>query len=529
MRKSINLTNISGVSPLIKDYLQGNNSVSSLYDKNLSFENLILQGKEKVEKYKHRKVLVTELLNQYKKIDLTEIQKNNLHKLSLENTVTITTGHQLNLMTGPLYFIYKILQVIKLCESMNRQQSELFFVPIFWMATEDHDFKEINHFYFKNKKIEWNGDYNDFVGEISINNSNFKNTLTEFYNELKYFPKGKELREIIEKSYFIEENLVDATRVLVHELFKNYGLLSIDGNNKSLKSLFSSFVKDDIVEKKSYQLVTETIQDIKSDYKIQVNPRKINFFYHLNQQRNRIDETNGKYYILGTCKNFTQEEILKELENFPERFSPNALLRPVYQELILPNVAYVGGNAEVAYWLELKNYFDHQDLPYPILIPRNSFLLITENQKEKLDKYQLDSEKLFLPKEKIIKNLVCQNSKEKFDFNKYEERLATIFNDLLLESSKTDDSWKNMILAQQKKQLNGLNKINKRFYKAERRKYHDLIKNFEQLYSELFPAENWQERRVNFSEYFAVYGDDFIKLLYNEISEYESVINLSTL
>lgn len=124
---------------------------------------------------------------------------------------------------------------------------------------------------------------------------------------------------------------------------------------------------------------------------------------------------------------------------------------------------------------------------------------------------------------------MCQNSKEKFDFNKYEERLATIFNDLLLESSKTDDSWKNMILAQQKKQLNGLNKINKRFYKAERRKYHDLIKNFEQLYSELFPAENWQERRVNFSEYFAVYGDDFIKLLYNEISEYESVINLSTL
>jgi bacillithiol biosynthesis cysteine-adding enzyme BshC len=525
VRNQINIAEIPDVSLLIKDYLTKKESLAPFYNRAFSFDGLLDQAGEKLASYPYRKELITEITSQLHDLDLTEKQKDNLRKLSLDNAVTITTGHQLNLMTGPLYFLYKILHVIKLCESMNEKQKEFHFIPMFWMATEDHDFEEINHFYFQGNKIEWEGGYKDFTGEIPT--SEIKKVLYDFYESLKYFPRGNELRKIIEKSYFSENTLADATRALVHELFKEYGLLFIDGNSESLKKLLIPYVQDDIEEQRSFHSISQTVEKLKPQYKIQVNPRKINFFYHENRERNRIDETNGKYYILGTCKNFNREDLLAELKTHPGKFSPNALLRAVYQEVILPNVAYVGGNAEIAYWLELKQYFDIQKIPFPVLIPRNSVLLITEEQKKKMDKFRWKEEELFLPKEKIIRSLVEQNSTIRFDFSKYENQLNELFDNLLAEAEQTDPSWKNMILAQQKKQLNGLKNINKRFYKAEKLNHKEIVSNFEKLYSTLFPYGTWQERTENFSYYYAIKGKDFIKLLYEKLDEYQSVVNLS--
>lgn len=527
MRNRINIAEIPGISPTIKDYLNLGESLTPYYKRTLSFDNLVIQAKDKLSSFSYRSELSEELYNQHKNLDLSDKQKENLFKISQDYTVTITTGHQLNLMSGPLYFIYKILHVIKLCDVMNRDQKDYHFVPIYWMATEDHDFKEINHFYVQNKKYEWKGEHTDFVGELPT--QELKSVLSEYYESLKYFPKGKELRSIIEQSYFSQSNLSDATRFLVHKLFKEYGLLIIDGNSKNLKKLFIPWVVKDIKEQKSYQIISDTIKLLKPLYKIQVNPRKINFFYHENKERHRIDETNGKYYILGTCNNFSQKEILNQLNENPQKFSPNALMRPVYQEVILPNVAYIGGNAEISYWLELKKYFDNQKIPFPILIPRNSFLLINESQERKMDIYNWKGKRLFLPKKDIIDSVVQQKSDFKFDFLSYKERIQNIFSDLLKESEHTDPSWKNMILAQQKKQLNGLNKINTRFYKAERIKNHELISNFENLHLEIFPHSTWQERIENFSYYYSIYGKKFFNYLYNEISEFESVMNIITI
>ncbi|MDR3273692.1 MAG: bacillithiol biosynthesis cysteine-adding enzyme BshC [Flavobacteriaceae bacterium] len=522
-----NISEIPATALLVKDYLNEKETVEKFYHKSFSYENLLAQAKEKLADYQHRDTLFTELSAQMQKLELSEKQQENLQKLAKKNTVTLTTGHQLNLMTGHLYFIYKILHVIKLCNSMNHRQKEINFVPMFWLAAEDHDFEEINHFRFRRKKIEWQGNYKNFTGEIPV--SDLKTILNGFYEALKYFPFGKDLRKIIEKSYFSAENLADATRILVHELFKDYGLLMIDGNRKPLKKLFVPYIQEDIKEQKSYQKISQTIENLKPEYKIQVNPRKINFFYHNNGERNRIDETNGKYYILGTCLNFSQEEILSELEKYPEKFSPNALMRPVYQEVILPNAAYIGGNAEIAYWLELKNYFDSQQLPFPVLIPRNSMLLISEEQLKKMKKYHWKTEDLFMPKEEIIEKMISGISTVFIDFQKYENELNHIFDGLLKDSRQTDISLKNMVLAQQKKQMNGLQKVSLRFRKAEKLKNKEWISNFEKLHFEVFPEGIWQERIENFSEYFAIYGKDFMSFLYKDIKEFESVMILKIL
>lgn len=528
MKNQINIADIPGTDQLIKDYINKKESIAPFYGRNLSPESLLSQAKEKTSSYIHREKLVKELHKQLDKLQLSDKQKLNLSNLSLANSVTITTGHQLNLMTGPLYFIYKILHVIKLCEVMNKNQDKFNFIPFFWMATEDHDFEEINHFNFNKNRIYWNGKHHDFVGEISTKELN--EVLSDFYEKLKYYPFGKEIRKIIEKSYFSTSNLSDATRILVHELFKEYGLLFIDGNSKSLKKLFIPFIKDDIKEKKSFQIISGTIEKLKyNHYKIQVNPRKINFFYRNNRERNRIEEADGIYYILGSSKNFSEIEILNEIDEHPENFSPNALMRPVYQEVLLPNVAYIGGNAEIAYWLELKDYFMVQNISFPILVPRNSFLLINDIQENKMKRLPWEINDLFLPKEKIIDSIVKEKSSYKFDFSKYERQLETIFDNLLKESANTDSSWKNMILAQKKKQLNGLEKINKRFYKANRLKYKEVVFNFENLYEELFPEGSWQERIYNFAFYYAIMGSDFLARIYNEINEFQNIFTVFNL
>lgn len=524
MENQINISEIPSINKLVKDYLNKESFVRSFYHQDFNYQNLINQSKEKINNYLHRETLVYELSEQLSKIHLSDKQKLNLEKLSLKNTVTITTGHQLNLMSGPLFFIYKILHVIKLCDFMNKNQKEIYFVPMFWMATEDHDFEEINHFYFNNKKIEWKDQFKDYVGEIPA--TSLEDVLHPFHEKLKYFPKGRQLREIIENSYFTSENLAEATQKFVHRLFKDYGLLFIDGNSRNLKKLFVPFIKDDIKYQKSFHEISKTINLLKDNYKIQVNPRNINFFYRDNQERKRIEPVGNKYKIVDTKKTFSSDEIVKELDLFPEKFSPNALLRPVYQEVILPNVAYIGGNAEIAYWLELKKYFDEQNLIYPILIPRNSVLLLNSIQEKKMQKLDWKGINIFESKKKIIDSLVNQLSTNKFDFKKYENQLKNIFNDLIHESINTDSTWRDMILAQQKMQLNGLNKINKRFHKAERLKYNEYISNFEKLYMEIFPYNQWQERIVNFSEYYANMGTDFFDLIYSNINEFESVISI---
>lgn len=528
MKNQINIADIPGINPLIKDYVNKKESTTPFYGRNLSPESLLSQAKEKTSSYIHREKLVKELQKQLEKLELSDKQKTNLNNLSLANSVTITTGHQLNLMTGPVYFIYKILHAIKLCDEMNKYQGKFNFIPIFWMATEDHDFEEINYFYFNKNIIHWNEKHRDFVGEIST--KGLKEILSDFYEQLKYYPFGKEVRKIIEKSYFSSANLSDATRILVHELFKEYGLLFIDGNSKSLKKLFIPFVKDDITEKRSFQIISSTIKKLKSNhYNIQVNPRKINFFYHKNWERNRIDETNGTYYILGSCKNFSEREILKEIDEHPENFSPNALMRPVYQEVLLPNVAYIGGNAEITYWLELKDYFITQNIPFPILVPRNSFLLINDVQESKMKRLPWKINDLFLQKEKIINTIVEKKSSYMFDFSKYQSRLESIFDDLLIESASINSSWKNMILAQKKKQLNGLEKINQRFHKANRLKHKEIVCNFENLHEELFPMGTWQERIFNFSSYYTIIGSDFLARIYKEINEFQSIVSVFNL
>ncbi|MGB3150043.1 MAG: bacillithiol biosynthesis cysteine-adding enzyme BshC, partial [Maribacter sp.] len=417
-------------SNLICDYIDGNEKVASLYNRFPNLESFKGQLEEKSKSFtnSHRNVLCNSLLKQYEGVDSSERTLGNIKGLKDSNTFTVVTGHQLNLFTGPLYFLYKIISTINLTEELKIEYPSYNFVPIYWMATEDHDFDEINYFKFKGKKIQWNREASGAVGHL--NTAGLNEVFTTFSNAIGNSGNAKFLKELFENAYLKHETLTDATRFLANALFAEYGLVIVDGDDKALKELLVPYAKKDIFEQMAFKAVSQTIEEFDSDYNIQVNPREINYFYLIEGLRERIVEVNGKYAVNGHNITWERKELLKELDDYPERFSPNVIARPLYQEVILPNLCYIGGGGEIAYWLELKSAFEVMEVPFPILLLRNSALVITEKQSEKLKKMQLSVEDLFLKQNSLINKKIREISNIDIDFSAQKALLEEQFKDM---------------------------------------------------------------------------------------------------
>ena len=431
----------------------------------------------------------------------------------------------MNLFTGPLYFIYKIVSTINLCKQLKLQYPEHNFVPVYWMATEDHDFEEINHFKFRGKKIVWNKTSNGPVGRLST--EGLQAVYDIFSAQLGSGENVTYIKNLFEKAYLENDTLAEATRYLVNELFKNEGLVIIDGDDKTLKQLFNPIIKKELTEQTSFKIVSETIQNF--DYEVQVNPREINLFYIENDLRERILFENNQYKVNNTSLVFTRDEILKLVDDAPEKFSPNVILRPLYQELILPNLAYIGGGGEIAYWLELKTMFDVFEVTFPILLLRNSVVVSTEKQIKKAEKLQLFWRDLFSKQNELIATKTKALSQFTIDFSEQKEMLRIQFEKLYQIAKQTDKSFIGAVNAQEAKQINGLENLEKRLIKAEKRVLHDQLVRISELQNELFPNQGLQERQLNFSEFYIEFGADFFTKLHQELHPLENQFNTITI
>jgi bacillithiol biosynthesis cysteine-adding enzyme BshC len=503
-------------SKLIVDYLDEKSELKPFYNRFPNLENFKDQIAEKQQNFpvENRKLLVAELENQYLNFNISQKTLDNLQLLKKDTTFTITTGHQLNLFTGPLYFIYKIVSTINLCKLLKKAYPKNDFVPVYWMATEDHDFEEINYFNFKKSKIKWNRESSGPVGRLT--NEGLKEVFEALKNEIGFSENAKDLLDLFENSYLKHFNLATATRYLANELFKAEGLVIVDGDAKELKKMFIPFVKNEIINGVSFQKVTETNAQL-SEYKIQVNPREINLFYIEDQLRERIIFENNTYKINNTERVFTPTEILNELENYPEKFSPNVILRPLYQEVVLPNLCYIGGGGELAYWLELKSNFAANNITFPILLLRNSVLIATAKQAEKATKLGLHFADLFLNQNELITNKTKEISNFTVDFSKQKETLRQQFEELNAIALQTDKSFFGAVKAQEAKQIKGLEHLERRLLKAEKKSHADYLQRIEALQNELFPNQSLQERQMNFSEFYLEFGADFIQKLFSEL------------
>ncbi len=511
---SISYKDTGYFSKLICEYLEENDALKPFYNRFPSLKNFKLQIEEKQKSFSddQRHLLAKRILFQYGDNSLSQLTLSNIDLLRERSTFTITTGHQLNLFTGPLYFLYKIFSAINLAEQLEKEYPQHHFVPFYWMATEDHDFDEINHFNLFGKKVGWKRESSGAVGELSTEG------LTEVKNHLKkefgQSENGKKLAKLFSDAYTKHKNLADATRYLANTLFRSHGLVIVDGNDAELKKCFIPYAEKELTEKLSFNEITKTTKRLTAlGFPEQVHPREINLFYLKENLRERIIERNGKFYVNDTDISFSKEEILKELENHPERFSPNALLRPLYEEVILPNLCYIGGGGELAYWFQLKDYFEKAEVPFPIVLLRNSALIVPKVLSEKLKKLKSGVDELFLSQHELITKHTYKKSKIEIDFSKQKKHLKNQFKDLYKLAEKTDVTFLGAVGAQEKKQLNGLDNLEKRLLKAQKRNLSDELDRLRNIQDELFPNQSLQERDLNFSEFYLEYGEGLLDVL----------------
>lgn len=500
-------------SSLICDYLDEDSKLDQFYNRFPKLESFKAQIEEKHQTVtsESRLTLVKVLESQYKNVNASSLTKQNIEALKEDKTYTITTGHQLNLFTGPLYFLYKIISTINLTTQLKQAYPECNFVPIYWMATEDHDFDEINYFNFKGKKVQWNKNASGAVGELTT--EGLEQVLELFSHELGISKNADYLRSLFELAYLEHDNLTEATRFLANSLFSDYGLVILDANCPELKNLFIPYIKDELLNQTSFHQVSKTNKELPEEYGIQVNPREINLFYLKKNLRERIVKVDDRYTVNETDISWSKDEIVEELNTYPERFSPNVIMRPLYQEVILPNLCYIGGGGELAYWFQLKSFFNKAKMTFPILLLRNSVLIQTQQQAQKLKKLNISENDVFLKRNAFINKKVREISNIDIDFSIQKKHLEEQFHFLYRLAEQTDKSFLGAVKSQEKKQIKGLMNLEKRLLKAQKKKLADQVIRMTELQNQLFPNQSLQERNANFSELYLEFGDQLIHQL----------------
>lgn len=481
-------------SDFFLDYIQQKETLKPFYNQFPTVDNFASQLQEKRESFsqKNRDVLVNTLLQQYKEISAPEQVSINIQSLKKETTFTVTTGHQLNVFTGPLYFIYKIVTVINACKILKQKYPAYNFVPVYWMASEDHDYEEIKSFRLYGKKYTWNTDQKGAVGRFTT--QGFKELLNEI--------PGNNI-ELFRNAYLKNKTLADAVRSYVNALLGSEGVVVIDADSRELKSLFADVMKEDIIRNSVHKTVEETNKKLEvAGYETQVHCREINFFYLDNQLRSRIEKKGDRYEVIDTDIAFTESELLKAIEQTPEKFSPNVILRPLYQETILPNLAYVGGPAEVVYWLQLKKVFEHHNVPFPMLMPRNFALVVDTNSARKIEKTGMSVSDFFLDKHTLFNHWVIKNSNQMLTVDSEHAAIDKLFQSLKQKSEKIDKTLVAHVSAVSKRTIDNLENIGKKLLRAEKRRHDEKLKQLEAVKDALFPNGSLQERTDNFLNFY---------------------------
>jgi bacillithiol biosynthesis cysteine-adding enzyme BshC len=459
-----------------------------------------------------RQALVTALRDQYSQLAESAQANTQIERLGESNTFTIITAHQPSLFTGPLYFIIKICSTINLARQLNERYPKQHFVPVFITGGEDHDFEEINHLHLFGKTLEWQNEESGAVGQMSTDS--LAAPLAELKEILGDSEKAQSVFTELKNAYTRHDKYGMATVDYVHSLFAEEGLVVMDMNKPSLKRLFVPIMKQELLEQPSQAFIEKAQAALEAaGFSGQAHARDINLFYLRDGIRERIILENGLYQVLNTDYGFTQEELLAELEAHPEFFSPNVIMRPLYQELVMPNLAYIGGGGELAYWLERKEQFAHFGLNFPMLIRRNSLLWLDSGTVKRMDKLDLSVADLFIETEALLKKFVNSQTDNELTIQEEKQQLEALFSSIAQKARDIDPTLAKAIEAEYTRQAKSVDNLEGRLMRAEKQKHENALNQIRKLKEKLFPGNGLQERYDNFLAFYVRYGRSFFDTL----------------
>ena len=511
--KQISYEATGSFSKIVLDYVKGDEQLRPFFANPVSPDGI----KKTIEARKlfatNRTLLVDVLQKHYANTNPTAQQLQNIQLLAHSNCFTVTTAHQPNIFTGHLYFIYKILHAIKLCEKLKADMPENDFVPVYYMGSEDADLDELGHIYINGIKHEWKTNQTGAVGRMRVDKALIQ-MLDTVQGEIAVHPFGKQIIDQMKTCYVEGTSIEQATFKLVNALFGDYGLIIVLPDDADYKRAFIPVVAKELKEQFSHSIVKETSIRFPKEYKVQAGGRELNMFYLKDDRRDRIEKSADHFKVMDTEISFTEPEILQQLETNPERFSANVILRPVFQEMILPNIAFIGGGGEIAYWLELKNVFAAVQVPFPVLVLRNSFLLAEKKHIEKATVLGFSINDMFKPDFELINILVKRDSLVQLSLQKEKQTIKAFYAALKTTAGAVDITLQPHTEALEKLALRKIDALEKKMLRAEKKKFDAQQRQLLKLKAQLFPHESLQERIENMMPFYAKWGNNFIKTVH---------------
>jgi bacillithiol biosynthesis cysteine-adding enzyme BshC len=495
------LTSIPGFSRLVADYLKAKPALRHLYNYDLNLDSFAQIMSDKPKEVIDRKLLVSVLNKQYESVNVTAATRRNIDSLAQSNTYTITAAHQPCVLLGPVFNIYKIASTINLTQQLKAKYPDQNFVPVFWMGSEDHDFEELGTTNIYGKKIEWPAQAGEAGAYGRRKLDSFHTVLDEATQILG--DSSKDLIDKLRSGLSTFKTFGPYTRFLINELFGEFGLVVIDQDDAALKKQFSPVIADEVKHSSAIKALDDNLKWLTANYSVQATPRGINLFYLSDNSRERIIRTDEGFEVNNTSIRFTAQEMEELVNTKPELFSPNVILRPVYQEMILPNLAFIGGAGELSYWLELKPVFEHHKVNYPALIQRASVTVLSSSIQKKLDKLGLKPEKFFEDIEDTIKCFVKAKLSDEVQLGAEKQQIESLFNNIATKAEVVDPTLKGAVLAEKQKQLNAIEALEGRILKAEKRKQEEAIAQIRAVHQTITPDGNWQERVENFLTFYS--------------------------
>ncbi len=504
-------------SDLVSDYLTEHQQIRRYYNYSPNANGVDQAIKERTSYQTDRQTLVAVLTKQYEHLPVKAETEKNIQALLNENTFTVCTAHQPNLLTGYLYFVYKILHTIKLATELNKKYPEKHFVPVYYMGSEDNDLDELGTFRFRGDKYTWNGDgQSGAVGRMKT--KGLKPLLNELFK--LFGPPGKncdDLQNLITDSYLKHDTIATATQYLVHELFGRCGLIVLNPDEASLKRAFIPLMQDELLNSVPFAIVNKQTEQLSHNYKVQAHPRPVNLFYLADNLRERIERHGEEWMVVNSDKKWNQQQLIDELNEHPERFSPNVILRGLFQETILPNVAFIGGGAEVAYWMQFKLMFEHYKVFLPCVLLRQSIQVIDPASSALRKQLELNVTDVFKLETELIKKQVAKYVGTEWQITGEAKELEKLFETLKAKATAVDPTLKASSEAALTKMKYQLRVLEQKMFRAEKRKikvHTDRIKRMKKL---LFPNNLLQERVDNFMEHYLDMGPAFFDTILDGI------------
>jgi bacillithiol synthase len=496
-------------SKLVNDYTGRNVALEPFYTYTPDAAGIAAAIQERNNFPVDRPRLVAALTRQYEDLEATDAVRGNIELLLEETTYTITTAHQPNLFTGYLYFVYKILHAIKLAEHLNTQYRGKHFVPVYYMGSEDNDIEELGVFRFRGEKQVWDGSgQHGAVGRMDT--AGLKPLLENVFR--LFGPPGKDcddLLNMLSTAYLKHKTIGKATQYLVNELFGRYGLVVLNPDDRQLKSAFIPVMEDELLHSNALPIINAQTAKLEASYKAQMFPRPVNLFYLDVQTRERIERIGDRWTVVNTDIAFTKEELICELKSSPEKFSPNVALRGLFQETVLPDIVFIGGGAEVAYWLQLKTLFAHYNVFFPVVMLRQSVLWIDSVQARLRQQAELSIADIFREEAGLVKDYVTAHAGDDWHTSTEAKALSDLFQSLKEKATAIDPTLKSSAEAVLTKIKYQLGVLEKKMLRAEKKKMQVQLQRLSRLKKALFPNNSLQERTDNFAEYYLQYGSSF--------------------